>query len=73
MAFWKTPDVLLDNSAAQRAIQSFTIRQKNFVFIDTIQKTQASAIVYSIAETAKTNQLKPYLYFKYLLEELPKY
>lgn len=26
-----------------------------------------------IAETAKANNLKPYEYFKYLLEELPKH
>ncbi len=73
MAFLETPDVPLDNSAAERAIRSFTIGRKNFVLIDTIQGAQASAILYSIAETAKANQLKPYLYFKYLLEELPKY
>jgi len=28
--------------------------------------------LYSIAETAKLNELNPYYYFKYLLEELPK-
>lgn len=41
--------------------------------IDTIRGAQASAIAYSIAETAKMNQLKPYEYFKYLLEEIPKH
>nr|WP_321024015.1 transposase domain-containing protein [Eisenbergiella porci] len=30
-------------------------------------------MVYSIAETAKANGLKPYEYFRYLLEELPKH
>ena len=29
------------------------------------------AVAYSIAESAKLNQLKPYEYFKYLLSELP--
>ena len=41
--------------------------------IDTIAGAEASAIVYSIAETAKANNLKPYEYFKYLLTEIPKY
>lgn len=30
-------------------------------------------MVYSIAETAKANHLKPYEYFEYLLEEIPKH
>lgn len=32
----------------------------------------ASAMVYSISETAKLNNLRPYYYFKYILTELPK-
>ena len=40
--------------------------------MDTIHGAQASAIAYSIAETAKANGLKPYQYFKHLLTELPK-
>ena len=34
---------------------------------------KASAIVYSISETAKLNDLNPYYYFKYLLVEIPRY
>lgn len=41
--------------------------------IDTIRGAESSAIIYSIAETAKANNLKPYEYFEYLLTELPKY
>ena len=41
--------------------------------IDTINGAHSSAIIYSIAETAKANNLKPYDYFVYLLEELPKH
>ena len=41
--------------------------------IDTIKGADASAIIYSIAETAKANNLKPYEYFKYLLEEIPQH
>lgn len=39
------------------------------MFHDSIQGAQASAIIYSISETAKLNNLS---YFKYLLTELPK-
>ncbi|MBQ6400805.1 MAG: transposase domain-containing protein, partial [Firmicutes bacterium] len=34
---------------------------------------EASAILYSLAETAKANGLKPYNYFKHLLTEIPKH
>nr|WP_313344644.1 transposase domain-containing protein [Lacrimispora sp.] len=34
---------------------------------------KASAIIYSIAETAKANNLKPYNYFEYLLTEIAKH
>ena len=65
--------VPLDNNLAEIAIRGFCIGKNNWHVIDTIEGAKASAIVYSIAETAKSNNLKPYEYFKYILEELPKY
>ena len=41
--------------------------------IDTINGAKASAIIYSIAETAKANNLKPYAYFEYLLKVIPEH
>ena len=41
--------------------------------IDTINGAKASAVIYSIVETAKANNLKPFDYVQYLLEELPKH
>ena len=34
---------------------------------------RSSALVYSISETAKLNNLRPYYYFRHILTELPKY
>lgn len=67
------PDVPLDNSEAERKIRRFVISRKNFVLIDTIAGAEASAILFSMSETARANNLKPYEYFKYLLEEMPKH
>ena len=64
-------DVPLDNSEAEHKIRNFVTSRKNFVLIDTINGTKASAILLSLAETAKANNLRPYEYFKYLLEEIP--
>lgn len=41
--------------------------------IDTIHGATSFAIIYSIAETVKANNLKPYDYFEYLLTEIPKH
>lgn len=41
--------------------------------IDTIHGAKSSAIIYSIVETAKANNLKPFDYVEYLLEEIPKH
>lgn len=41
--------------------------------IDTIAGADASAIIYSIVETAKANNLKPYDYLEHLLTEIPKH
>ena len=63
----------MTNNAAEQSIRPFTLGRKNWYLIDTIGGAKSSAIAYSIAETAKANNLKPYEYFKYLLEELPKH
>ncbi|MFR6512769.1 MAG: hypothetical protein ACLUP8_01885 [Ruminococcus sp.] len=48
-------------------MRGFCIGKKNWVMIDTIAGAKSSVIIYSIAETAKANNLKPYDYFEYLL------
>ena len=71
--FLSNGDVPLDNNATESTIRGFCIGRNNWKLIDTINGAQASAIIYSIAETAKANNLKPYDYFKHLLEEIPKH
>ena len=43
-----------------------------WIFHDSIVGSESSAIIYSISETAKLDNLRPYYYFKHLLTELPK-
>ena len=66
-------EVPMDNNAAEQSIRGFCIGKKNWVMIDTVAEAKASAIIYSIAETAKANGLKPYDYFEHLLTEIPKH
>ena len=71
--FLEDGEVPMDNNASERAIRGFCIGKKNWEMIDTINGATSSAIIYSIAETAKANNLKPYEYFEYLLTEIPKH
>ncbi len=61
----------LSNNRAERSIKPFVIGRKNFLFSVTARGAKASAIVYSLVETAKANGLDPYLYLMKVLEEAP--
>lgn len=71
--FLENGNVPMDNNASERTIRGFCIGKKNWEMIDTVHGASASAIIYSISETAKANGLKPYEYFEYLLTEIPKH
>lgn len=64
--------ISIDNNRAERAIKPFVIGRKNWLFSNTAKGAQASAILYSLIETAKANGLIPFDYLKTLLEELPR-
>lgn len=66
-------EVPIDNNASERAIRGFCLGKKNWEVIDTVNGAKTSAMIYSIAETAKVNNLKPYEYFNYLLETIPEH
>ena len=63
----------LDNNDAEQSIKAFCVGKHSWHIIDSKNGAEASAILYSIAETAKANGLKPYEYFKYALEEILKH
>ena len=62
----------LSNNRAERSIKPFVIGRKNFLFANTPLGTQASAMIYSLIETAKENWLDPYRYLLWVLEQAPK-
>ncbi len=65
-------EVPIDDSASERALRNFTIGRKNWVTINTVRGAQASAVIYSLTETARANNLNVYYYIKHLLTELPR-
>ena len=65
-------EIPIDDSASERALRNFTLGRKNWMTINTVRGAQASAIIYSITETARANKLNVYYYIRHLLTELPK-
>jgi len=61
----------IDNNRAERAVKPFVIGRKNWLFSNIPSGAQASAMMYSLVETAKANGLIPFDYLRYLLEQLP--
>ena len=53
-------------------IRPFTIGRKNYLFCESVNGAKASAIIYSIVETAKANRLNVYKYLEFLITELSK-
>ena len=70
-SFLEHGEVDISNNYAGNAIRPFTVGRKNWLFCDTPKGADASAIVYTVVETAKANGLEPYRYLKLLLTELP--
>ncbi|MCR4442719.1 MAG: IS66 family transposase [Peptococcaceae bacterium] len=70
-AFLQDGRLELDNNRSERSIKPFVIGRKNWLFANTPRGAQASAITYSIIETAKENSLSPFHYLCYLFEKLP--
>ncbi len=61
----------IDNNGVENAIRPFTLGRKNWLFSGTPEGARASALLYSLIESAKANNLEPYNYLRYLFEVLP--
>ena len=56
---------------SENAIRPFATGRRAWLFADTPKGAMASAIVYTIVETAKANNLNVYRYLEFLLENMP--
>ena len=61
----------ISNNRAERSIKPFVIDRKNFLFANTPRGAKASAIMFSIIETAKENGLNPFKYLTYIFTHAP--
>ena len=64
-------DLPIDNNPCENAIRPFVIGRKNWLFSDSQAGAHASALIYSLIETAKANGQEPSLWLTEVLSELP--
>lgn len=65
-------EVPMDNNTAENAVRPFVLGRKNWLFSTSQAGAKSSALIYSVIQTAKANDLEPYTYLRQVLTELPK-
>lgn len=63
----------ISNNAAERRAKSYAIGRKAFLFHTSTAGAEASAVMYSIVETAKVNNLNVFQYLYTVLLYMPDY
>lgn len=63
--------VPIDTNAVENAIRPFVVGRKNWLFSGSPRGADSSALIYSLIETAKANDLEPWMYLRYLFAKLP--
>ena len=63
----------IDNNRAERSIKPFVIGRKNWLFCNTQEGAKVSAVLYSIIETAKENNVNPFDYLTFVFRNAPNW
>lgn len=64
-------DLPIDNNRAENCIRPFVVGRKAWLFSDTPAGAHASAVIYSLIETAKASGLEPYTWLRRVMRSLP--
>lgn len=65
--FLEHGDIEISNNQVENAIRPFVVERKGWLFSDTPQGARASAVIYSLIETAKANNIKPAEWLEHIL------
>ena len=65
------PAIGPDTNAVENSIRPFVVGRKNWLFSGSPRGATASAVLFSIIQTARANGKEPYWYLRKLFEELP--
>lgn len=72
VVFLENGNIAIDNNFIERRIRPFTIGRNNWMFSVSQSGAEASAIFYSLIETAKLNGICPFDYLTIVFKELAK-
>jgi transposase len=61
----------LSNNLSEIAVKPVALTRKNSLFSDSVEGAIATAIIFSIINTATANNLDPYKYLEYIFQQLP--
>ena len=64
-------NLLIDNNMLENSIRPYVVGRKNWLFNKSVEGAHATAIFYTLVETAKAHNLNPEHYFNYIFEKLP--
>jgi transposase len=71
IGYLENGDLSPDNNMAENSIRPFVVGRRNWLFSGTPEGAEASALLYSLIETAKANKLEPYAYLRYVFDRIP--
>ena len=70
--FLEHGEIEISNNQVENAIRPFVVGRKGWLFSDTVEGAHASAVIYSLIETAKANNIKPGEWLEHILSVLPE-
>lgn len=73
MNYLKDDRCSISNNLAENHLRPYVIGRKNFLFHNTPKGARSSAIIYSLVQTAKENDLDIYKYLQTILLYMPDY
>ena len=65
-SFLEDGDIPMENNVTESALRSLCLHKHTWKLIDSLDGANASAIIYSITETAKANNFNPFRYLEYI-------
>ena len=71
--FLDDASIPMDNGHCERKIRPFAVGRSNWLFSYSITGAEVMAIIFTLVETAKANQVHPYYYLMYLLQKMPSH
>ena len=63
-------NIPIDDGNTERSLKGYCTGRRNWLFYDTVDGAEASAIIYTMVETARLNGVDARMYLQYLLEKM---